>query len=509
MGSNEEGKTTQSDKPAQVQAPPPPEQSNVHVYHHDWAAMQAYYGPRVAITPQYYNSNGHAAPYIWGSPSPMMAPYGTPYPPFCPPGGVYAHPALQMGTQPQGAVSQATPVVATPLNLEAHPANSSGNTDQGFMKKLKEFDGLAMSISNNKTGSAEHSSEPKNSQSSENDDSSNGSDGNTTGGEQSRKKRSREGSPNNDGKPSSQIVPLLRDENEKQAVTMGTPVMPTVLDFPQPRHGAPHEVWNEKEVKREKRKQSNRTPLNLEAHPANSSGNTDQGFMKKLKEFDGLAMSISNNKTGSAEHSSEPKNSQSSENDDSSNGSDGNTTGGEQSRKKRSREGSPNNDGKPSSQIVPLLRDENEKQAVTMGTPVMPTVLDFPQPRHGAPHEVWNEKEVKREKRKQSNRESARRSRLRKQAETEELSVKVDALVAENMTLRSKLGQLNDESEKLRLDNQALLDQLKAQATGKTENLISGVDKNNNSVSGSSSSSKNAEQQLLNVSLRTDSVAAS
>ncbi|XP_013611854.1 PREDICTED: G-box-binding factor 2 isoform X2 [Brassica oleracea var. oleracea] len=363
MGSNEEGKTTQSDKPAQVQAPPPPEQSNVHVYHHDWAAMQAYYGPRVAITPQYYNSNGHAPPYIWGSPSPMMAPYGTPYPPFCPPGGVYAHPALQMGTQPQGAVSQATPVVATPLNLEAHPANSSGNTDQGFMKKLKEFDGLAMSISNNKTGSAEHSSEPKNSQSSENDDSSNGSDGNATGGEQSRKKRSREGSPNNDGKPSSQIVPLLRDENEKQAVTMGTPVMPTVLDFPQPRHGAPHEVWNEKEVKREKRKQSNR--------------------------------------------------------------------------------------------------------------------------------------------------ESARRSRLRKQAETEELSVKVDALVAENMTLRSKLGQLNDESEKLRLENQALLDQLKAQATGKTENLISGVDKNNNSVSGSSSSSKNAEQQLLNVSLRTDSVAAS
>ncbi|KAJ0265197.1 G-box-binding factor 2 [Hirschfeldia incana] len=369
MGSsNEEGKsTTQSDKTAQIQ--PPPEQSNVHVYHHDWAAMQAYYGPRVAMPPQYYNSNGHAAPpppYIWGSPSPMMAPYGTPYPPFCPPGGVYAHPGLQMqGTQPQAPVSQATPVVTTPLNLEA-PANSPGNTDQGFMKKLKEFDGLAMSISNN-------------------------------------------------------------------------------------------------------------------------------------------------NKAGSAEHSSEPRNSQSSENDDSSNGSDGNTTGGEQSKKKRSREGSPNNDGNPSSQIVPLLRDENEKHAVTMGTPVMPTTaMDFPQPRHGAPHEVWNEKEVKREKRKQSNRESARRSRLRKQAETEELSVKVDALVAENMTLRSKLGQLNDESEKLRLENEALLAQLKAtqtQATGKTENLISRVDNNNNnSVSGTS---KNVEQQLLNVSLRTDSVAAS
>ncbi|CAH2069262.1 unnamed protein product [Thlaspi arvense] len=362
MGSSEEGQSTKSDKSPQAAAPVSTqiqEQSNVHVYHHDWAAMQAYYGPRVAM-PQYYNSNvapAHAPPpYMWGSPSPMMAPYGTPYPPFCPPGGVYAHPGVQMGSQSQGPVSQATPVVTAPLNMDA-AANSPGNTDHGFMKKLKEFDGLAMSISNNKVGSAEHSSEPRNSQSSENDDSSNGSDGNTTGGEQSRRKRSREGSLTNDGKPSS-------------------------------------------------------------------------------------------------------------------------------------------------------LRDESEKPAATMGTPVMPTAMDFPQPFHGAPHEVWNEKEVKREKRKQSNRESARRSRLRKQAETEELSVKVDVLVAENMTLRSKLSQLNDESEKLRLENEALLDQLKVaqtQATGKTENLISRVDKNNNSVSGT----KNVEHQLLNVSLRTDSVAAS
>lgn len=44
------------------------------------------------------------------------------------------------------------------------PANSSGNTDHGFMKKLKEFDGLAMSISNNKVGSGEHSSEHRSSQ---------------------------------------------------------------------------------------------------------------------------------------------------------------------------------------------------------------------------------------------------------------------------------------------------------------------------------------------------------
>lgn len=91
--------------------------------------------------------------------------------------------SVGQGTQLQGPVSQATPGVShvflcvcmvakrydgyeyeniylqvtTPLNMDA-PANSPGNTDHGFMKKLKEFDGLAMSISNNKVGSAEHSS---------------------------------------------------------------------------------------------------------------------------------------------------------------------------------------------------------------------------------------------------------------------------------------------------------------------------------------------------------------
>ncbi|CAN8248178.1 unnamed protein product [Cochlearia groenlandica] len=382
MGSNEEGNPTKSDKASQAA----PEQSNVHVYHHDWDAMQAYYGPRVAL-PQYYNPNvasGHAPPpYLWPPPSPMMAPYGTPYPAFCPPGGVYAHPGVQMGSQSQGPVSQVTPIVATSLNMDA-PANSTGTTDQGFMKKLKEFDGLAMSINNNKAGSVEHSSDPRNSQSSDDDESNNGSDGNSTGGEQSKRKRSREGSPITEGKPSSQTSPRGRDENERSAPTMGTPIMPTTtMDF------------------------------------QNSAG-----------------------------------------------------------------------------------------------------MNGIPQPCHGAPLEVRNEKEVKREKRKQSNRESARRSRLRKQAETEELSVKVDALVAENMNLRSKVSTLNDESEKLRLENEALLGRLKVaqtQESGKTENLIARVDKkkkkkkkSNNPVpsSTSSSGSKNVEHQLLNVSLRDDSMVA-
>lgn len=36
---------------------------------------------------------------------------------------------------------------ATPVSVET-PTKSTGNTDQGLMKKLKRFDGLAMSIGN-------------------------------------------------------------------------------------------------------------------------------------------------------------------------------------------------------------------------------------------------------------------------------------------------------------------------------------------------------------------------
>lgn len=47
-----------------------------------------------------------------------------------------------------------------------------------------------------------------------------------------------------------------------------------------------------------------------------------------------------------------------------------------------------------------------------------------------------DDREVKRLRRKQSNRESARRSRLRKQAECESLSGKVEDLLADNVRLR-------------------------------------------------------------------------
>lgn len=86
--------------------------------------------------------------------------------------------------------------------------------------------------------------------------------------------------------------------------------------------------------------------------------------------------------------------------------------------------------------------------------------------RDGVPPELWlqDEREVKRQRRKQSNRESARRSRLRKQAECEELGTRVDTLTVENMALRTELARVSEECKKMKADNAALFAQLRKQA---------------------------------------------
>lgn len=50
----------------------------------------------------------------------------------------------------------------TPLSVET--STKSGNTDRGLMKKLKEFDGLAMSIGNGTAESADGGAEHRLSQ---------------------------------------------------------------------------------------------------------------------------------------------------------------------------------------------------------------------------------------------------------------------------------------------------------------------------------------------------------
>ncbi|KAJ3670203.1 hypothetical protein LUZ60_010527 [Juncus effusus] len=76
------------------------------------------------------------------------------------------------------------------------------------------------------------------------------------------------------------------------------------------------------------------------------------------------------------------------------------------------------------------------------------------------PSRPVDERDLKRERRKQSNRESARRSRLRKQQECEDLGKKVAELNDENNTLKTDLDQLKKACEEMEAKNKQLMDDM-------------------------------------------------
>ncbi|XP_015619717.1 bZIP transcription factor 1-D isoform X1 [Oryza sativa Japonica Group] len=78
------------------------------------------------------------------------------------------------------------------------------------------------------------------------------------------------------------------------------------------------------------------------------------------------------------------------------------------------------------------------------------------------PGEQWvqDERELKRQRRKQSNRESARRSRLRKQAECEELAQRAEVLKQENTSLRDEVNRIRKEYDELLSKNSSLKEKL-------------------------------------------------
>ncbi|CAA6664747.1 unnamed protein product [Spirodela intermedia] len=95
--------------------------------------------------------------------------------------------------------------------------------------------------------------------------------------------------------------------------------------------------------------------------------------------------------------------------------------------------------------------------------PITPSPAAGAPARNAAPQEIWSqdERELKRQRRKQSNRESARRSRLRKQAEYDELAHRVGSLTDENNGLREELARIRSECEKLASENASLSEKLK------------------------------------------------
>ncbi|KAL8192594.1 hypothetical protein R6Q57_027779 [Mikania cordata] len=283
------------------------------------------------------------------------------------------------------------------------------------------------------------------------------------------------------------------------------------------------------------------SPMSIDS-PAKSSGNSDRGLMKKLKGFDGLAMSIGNGNDDGNSHSGETEGS--------SEGSDGNTTEGGQNNGKRSREESPNAPagvGKTepfSGQLFPNEQKNEVSKKMTSLTVTPYKASDSELKKSptamtsatlsavSSEAQLLNERELKRERRKQSNRESARRSRLRKQAEAEELAIRVEALTAENLNLKSEINRLTDTSEKLKLQNATLMEKLKTAQLEQepedprpdpkglslsTANLLSRVDNGSNSSSGgegevyeSNNNQKSGAKlrQLLDTSPLADAVVA-
>ncbi|KAG8086466.1 hypothetical protein GUJ93_ZPchr0010g8850 [Zizania palustris] len=285
-------------------------------------------------------------------------------------------------------------------------------------------------------------------------------------------------------------------------------------------------------------------PLSVE--PAKSANSKERSSKKKLKEIDGTAVS-----TGSGNS----KKTMSSSGDYSGEGSSdvNDLKAGKSARKRSLGDGAGANTtavakmedvltpshilGKtailpnhcfPAQVIKPTATNVANSRALGSPISLPPGVMV---PSHtGVSTEllIKDERELKREKRKQSNRESARRSRLRKQAETDDMATQVESLKAENTSLRFEISRLSGSSEKLRVENSVLMGKLKdPAAAGSTEaettlektgasssprvveNLLSMIDNTDKSDVRHTEHGEPKLRQLLGSSPATDVVAAS
>ncbi|CAL2260460.1 unnamed protein product [Prunus armeniaca] len=171
----------------------------------------------------------------------------------------------------------------------------------------------------------------------------------------------------------------------------------------------------------------------------------DQDVKKKLKGLDGTAVPVGYDGLKDTEHPVlEASKSLEQNIDGLTDGSDGNTKEDNHHTQRNNGSGSmrfADNDVKVHTQVRPTTNgevNENSTYASGTGPPAgflgvslrspyekigISTAFVAPSAGAGLPFDamVLDERQVKREKRKQANRESARRSRLRKQAEYEEL----------------------------------------------------------------------------------------
>ncbi|KAL6845355.1 hypothetical protein ACP4OV_024850 [Aristida adscensionis] len=200
----------------------------------------------------------------------------------------------------------------------------------------------------------------------------------------------------------------------------------------------------------------------LSTEPAKSVTSKESSQNKKMKENDGTAVSTGSGNSGktSGDYSLEGS---SDENNQKASGTPKKRSLDDRITSETCGASAPNDIPGEPGRLATLANVRIQDAAIK---PCASTGSDFRV--SGTPSTEWptkDDKESKRERRKQSNRESARRSRLRKQAETEELARKVELLTAENTSLRSEISKLTENSQKLRLENSALVEKLKDSAS--------------------------------------------
>ncbi|VFQ75435.1 unnamed protein product [Cuscuta campestris] len=245
MGSSDEGTPAKPSKPTSAQEAPPAVPS-----YPEWANhMQAYYG--AGATPPFFASavaSPTPHPYLWGSQHPLMPPYGTPipYPALYHPGGVYAHPNMAMAP----STSQ--------VNVESDAKASEGKGHTSVKKSKGSSSGKKTASSSGNDGATQSSES--------------GSDGSSDANDENNDQEfpaSKKGSFDQmlaNGNPAISLpatnLNIGMDLWNMSSAGPGSIKMqpnPTRVS-PTGREGMMPEQWiqDERELKRQKRKQSNR-----------------------------------------------------------------------------------------------------------------------------------------------------------------------------------------------------------------------------------------------------------
>lgn len=237
------------------------------------------------------------------------------------------------------------------------------------------------------------------------------------------------------------------------------------------------------------------TPLITEM-PFKSSDNLDQGLKKKLRRLDGLEVSVENDTIASDAGGFFHEASQSLVHGTDGLGDENAGNIGEcQTQMINGSERVLSTDDKNVNTQVSPSSEGTENGKTTRVLEDAPSPANVAELSIGFPNEIiepnavsvvssagaglafegliMDERQLKRERRKQANRESARRSRLKKQAEVEGVMMRYESLNVENVALKTELDQLKEDSEKLRNENAALMETLKNTQVGQQEGIAS------------------------------------